>query len=134
MKDNFFIDSSVALYLLDITDLEKAGIAFTLLKKQGFISSQVLFECMNVCLRKFKYTKQEAIAFSRYLYETSYFQPENHEVVEQAFIIFEVYMLQSYDSKIVASALEAGCTTLYSEDMQNGLVIDGRLTIVNPFL
>jgi predicted nucleic acid-binding protein len=133
MNDSFFIDSSVALYLLDKTDLQKADIAFELLKRQGFISPQVLFECMNVCLRKFKYTKEDAIAFSRYLYETSYFQPESHEVVEKAFIVFGLYMLQSYDSKIVASALEAGCTTLYSEDMQSGLVIDGRLTIVNPF-
>jgi len=38
-----------------------------------------------------------------------------------------------YDALIVASALEAGCTTLVSEDMQDGRVIDGRLTIRNPF-
>jgi predicted nucleic acid-binding protein len=40
---------------------------------------------------------------------------------------------QIYDAMIVASALLAGCTLLYSEDMQNGQVIDGRLTIRNPF-
>jgi len=38
-----------------------------------------------------------------------------------------------YDALIVAAALEAGCATLYSEDMQSGQVIGGRLTIRNPF-
>ena len=38
-----------------------------------------------------------------------------------------------YDSLIIASALEAGCTTLMTEDMQHGQVIEGRLTICNPF-
>ena len=39
-----------------------------------------------------------------------------------------------YDALIVAAALEAGCSTLFTEDLQNGRVIEGRLTIVNPFL
>jgi predicted nucleic acid-binding protein len=34
----------------------------------------------------------------------------------------------------VAAALDAGCSTLYSEDMQHGQVVDGRLTIFNPLL
>lgn len=37
-----------------------------------------------------------------------------------------------WHSLIVAAALDAGCDTLYSEDMQHGRLIDGRLTIVNP--
>ena len=43
------------------------------------------------------------------------------------------YMLSFYDSLIVAAAQEAGCTRLYSEDMQHGQVI-GKLKIVNPFV
>lgn len=38
-----------------------------------------------------------------------------------------------YDSLIVATALSAGCSVLYTEDMQNGQVFDGRLTLVDPF-
>ncbi len=38
-----------------------------------------------------------------------------------------------WDSMIVAAALDAGCTTLYSEDMQHGQRVEGQLTIVNPF-
>ena len=43
------------------------------------------------------------------------------------------YGFHIYDAMIVAAALEADCTTLYTEDMQSGQVIDGRLTIHNPF-
>lgn len=44
------------------------------------------------------------------------------------------YGFAFYDAVIVASALEAGCTTLMSEDMQDGLVVEARLTVRNPFL
>jgi predicted nucleic acid-binding protein len=44
------------------------------------------------------------------------------------------YDFQLFDSIIVASALEAGCEILYSEDMQSGQVIEKKLTIINPFV
>ena len=37
-----------------------------------------------------------------------------------------------YDCLIIAGALEAGCRTLYSEDLQSGRSLNG-LRIVNPF-
>jgi predicted nucleic acid-binding protein len=43
------------------------------------------------------------------------------------------YGFQFYDALIAAAALEAECTTLYSEDFQHGQVIEGRLTARNPF-
>ena len=45
----------------------------------------------------------------------------------------ERYGLSVYDAMIVATALIAGCTTLWSEDMQNGLLVEGQLRIMNPF-
>ena len=45
----------------------------------------------------------------------------------------ERYGFSIYDAMIVASALVAGCTTLWSEDMQDGLLVEGQLRIVNPF-
>ena len=38
-----------------------------------------------------------------------------------------------YDTLLVASALEANCDTLLTEDMQDGRVVEARLTIRNPF-
>ena len=46
----------------------------------------------------------------------------------------ERYGFSIYDAMIVASALVAGCTTLWSEDMQDGLLVEGQLRIVNPFV
>ena len=45
----------------------------------------------------------------------------------------EKYSLSFWDSMIVASALHAGCEILYTEDMQDGLEVEGQLTVVNPF-
>ena len=89
---------------------------------------------LNIPDKKRKLAKLKAIEFVSYLLKASYLQPENEEVVNTALMIFKKYGLQSFDSKIVASALQAGCNILYSEDMQHGLVIENKLTIVNPFL
>jgi predicted nucleic acid-binding protein len=44
------------------------------------------------------------------------------------------YDFQIFDSIVVASALEADCSILFSEDMQHSQIVDGRLQIMNPFL
>jgi predicted nucleic acid-binding protein len=55
------------------------------------------------------------------------------EVHESGLTLAERYNLSVYDAMIAASALAAECETLWSEDMQHGMVIDSRLRIVNPF-
>jgi predicted nucleic acid-binding protein len=44
------------------------------------------------------------------------------------------YRFAWYDSLIIAAALAAGCYILYTEDMQHGQVINGKLTLLNPFV
>jgi predicted nucleic acid-binding protein len=56
------------------------------------------------------------------------------EVHDHGLKVAERYGYAVYDAMIIASALVAGCTTLYSEDMQNGQVIDDKLSILNPFI
>jgi predicted nucleic acid-binding protein len=53
--------------------------------------------------------------------------------IESCLLLKEKYRYSWWDSLILASALEAGCTAVYSEDMQNGQLIEDRLTIKNPF-
>ncbi|MDH4216365.1 MAG: PIN domain-containing protein [Gallionella sp.] len=53
--------------------------------------------------------------------------------MHRALDIAGLYGLSWYDSLIVAAALDAGCDTLYTEDLQHGQVIDGKLTVFNPF-
>ena len=55
------------------------------------------------------------------------------EVHETGLVVAERYGLSVYDAMIAASALHADCDTLWSEDMQDGLVLEGRLRVINPF-
>jgi predicted nucleic acid-binding protein len=59
--------------------------------------------------------------------------PITLKVHGEAVRVAERYNYPIFDSLIVASALEAGCDTLWSEDMHHGIMIDGRLRIANPF-
>ena len=59
--------------------------------------------------------------------------PITIEIHNRGVEIAERYGISFYDATIVASALFAGCKTLYSEDLQDGQVIDNKLTIRNPF-
>ena len=60
--------------------------------------------------------------------------PIDEETHDKGLEIVERYGLSVYDAMIVASALLEGCETLLSEDMQHGQVLDGQLTVRNPFL
>ena len=51
---------------------------------------------------------------------------------EAAIALARSHGFSFYDALIVVSALEAGCDTLLTEDLQAGQRIAG-LTIVNPF-
>lgn len=132
-SDKYFLDSNVILYLNDETGSLKKEKVKSLLKENPVISSQVVFECLNVCLRKFKYPKEKAILFATSLFKTCVVTSDEKETCILAIELFSKHQLQAYDSKIIASAIDAGCTILYSEDMQNGLVIDSKLTVINPF-
>jgi predicted nucleic acid-binding protein len=55
------------------------------------------------------------------------------ETHDTGLALAERYNLPIYDAMIVASALDADCDTLWSEDMQHGMMLDDRLRIVNPF-
>ena len=55
------------------------------------------------------------------------------ETHDSALRVAERYNYSMFDALIIASALEAGSDTLWSEDMHSGMVIDGRLRIANPF-
>ena len=60
-------------------------------------------------------------------------QPLTIDIHETGFVLAERYGLSIYDAMIDASAPHADCDTLWSENVQDGIVFDGRLRIVNPF-
>ena len=127
-----FIDSNVILYLLS-KDTKKADAAEAVLRTGGVISVQVLNEIANVALRKIGMSWAETNQFLALVRSLCAVESLTVETHDRGRDVAERYGLSVYDSMIVAAALLAGCTVLYSEDMQDGLVVDKQLRVANPF-
>lgn len=132
-KDKVFIDSNVFLYLLS-NDERKKLIAIHLLSKRPVISVQVINENMNAALRKLKVPENKAIEHTKTLMAECAVKPIMKQTIVVAFNILQTYHYSYYDCMIIASALEAKCNALYSEDLQHNQIIQKTLKIINPFL
>ena len=127
-----FFDTNVLLYLLS-ADAAKADRAEELLAGEGVISVQVLNEFASVASRKLRMPWadiNEVLTQVRAVCEVRALSIETHE---QAMQLAERYGLSVYDALIVSAALLSACKTLWSEDMQDGQVVNRQLTIRNPF-
>lgn len=127
-----FIDTNVILYLLS-ADAAKADRAEQILADKGVISVQVLNELTAVTQRKLRMSwteTDEILAVAQSLLSVEPVTLDTHKL---GCAIARRYRLAVYDAMIVAAALLSGCSTLYSEDMQDGLHIEKQLTIRNPF-
>ena len=127
-----FFDTNVLLYLAS-GGPAKADRAEELIGAGGTISVQVLNEITNVSRRKMGMSWTETRAFLALMRGLLPVRPLTIEIHETGLVLAERYGLSTYDAMIAASALHADCDTLWSEDMQDGIVLDGRLRIVNPF-
>jgi predicted nucleic acid-binding protein len=127
-----FADSNVVLYLAS-PDRKKSEIAWRLFASELFISVQVLNEVANVFRGRWRRSWDETEAFLSTIGGLVSVLPLDHESHHTGLRIARRYTLNIYDGMIVSAALLAGCDTLYSEDMHNGLVVDEQLRIVNPF-
>jgi predicted nucleic acid-binding protein len=129
--DEVFFDSNVLVYLTD-TESGKAEQTENLLAAGGTISVQVLNEFVNVAIRKVRLSWAETRDFLDTFRATLTIVPLTLETHERGLALAERYQLSVHDGMIIAAAQLAGCETLYSEDMRDGLVIDG-LTLCNPY-
>lgn len=130
---NAFLDSNIILYLFD-THLEKREMAKRLIRQSPYVNAQVLVEVGNVCKKKFKWTKFEVSELWYEMMSDCRVSDISELTLSEAIYLTQKYDFQLFDAVIVSGALEAGCSILYSEDMQHHLVVEERLTIVNPFL
>jgi predicted nucleic acid-binding protein len=127
-----FLDTNILVYAF--TTDPRAGAAQALLGRPCITSVQVLNEFANVARRKLGMTWRElddALAAIRTLGGS--ILPTDLEIQTDALRIAERYGCAIFDALIIAAALRAKCTVLYSEDMQDGMAIDRRLRIVDPF-
>jgi len=127
-----FLDTNVLIYLAS-SDKVRADRAESLVAAGGTISVQVLNEAANVARRRMGLTWAETRGFLDGLSGLLVVQPLTLEIHRTGLALAERHGLSVYDGQIVAAALLAGCDRLWSEDMHHGLVVDGRLTIANPF-
>jgi predicted nucleic acid-binding protein len=131
MSGNFF-DSSVLLYATSLDHI-KADRVRILLDSGGTVSVQVLNEIAHVALRKFRMSWADTKSFLSTISDLLTVEPLTADTHATGLRLAERYGFAIYDSMIVAAALAADCDTLWSEDMQDGLLVDRRLRIVNPF-
>lgn len=132
MTAKYFSDTNIVLYTIG-QDKRKAEIARNIIATEPIVSAQVINECVNVCLRKFGFTKERAYTFADSIMRRTDVLPVDEITIRKSSEIALKNLLSNWDALIVAAALLAGCDTLYSEDMQHGQVFEGQLTVVNPF-
>ncbi|MEH2508122.1 MULTISPECIES: PIN domain-containing protein [unclassified Bradyrhizobium] len=127
-----FFDTNVLVYLAS-GDAAKADRAEATIADGGSISVQVLNELTNVARRKMRMSWDETHAFLNMLRGLLTVHPLTVETYETGLRLAERYGLSIYDAMIAASAVHAGCDTLWSEDLQDGMALDEGLRIINPF-
>ncbi|MDD5373032.1 MAG: PIN domain-containing protein [Sulfurimonas sp.] len=136
MQDKIFLDTNIVIYAFSEDEAQKQSIAFSLLDGEynnALISKQVINELANILLKKFKLSSNQVENAILELDTIVNIVDFDLSTQIKALHVKDKYNLQFYDSLIIATALENKCTTLYSEDMHNGMLIENRLKIINPF-
>jgi predicted nucleic acid-binding protein len=140
MKDNYFVDTNVLVYWFDKSEEKKNIRANGLIRNfkdtsNLFISSQVLNEFISIVTKKiehpilFEHLKEVLLIIS----DVFYISPITFKNTFSAIDLKMKYQFSYWDSLIISSALENGCNRLYTEDLQDGQIIEEKLDIINPF-
>jgi predicted nucleic acid-binding protein len=127
-----FFDTNILVYAT--TSDRRKQQAAACLSRRGVASVQVLNEFVHVARRKLRNDWPQiefALEQFRALFED--ILPITLPTHDSAVALARDRGISFYDALIVASAIEAGCDILYSEDIQHGRKIGG-LAIINPFL
>ena len=134
MSARIFLDTNVLIYAYASYEPVKQAQALVLLKAPDvWLSTQVLIEFANVYHCKLQTawpdveTALNELAQDFNVYKTS------SATIIHATRLAHRYGFSWFDALIVAAALECGCATLYSEDLNAGQLIEGTLHVVNPF-
>jgi len=134
-----FWDSNLWVYLFTVsTDPQDVGKQSKLLAMLSAtpditVSTQVINELANVLLQKFRYDENRVETIIDHVGQSVMVQTLTLMHSKKALALRRKYKFSWFDALIVASALEAGCKVLFTEDMQDGLMVEGALVISNPF-
>ena len=135
MIDKVFVDSNIFIYAVTDDPLKSEVARQSLLSDSEFhLSTQVLNEFISVCQRKKIITNDEIQQSIEGYLKDFQLHLLTDATIRLAMQLQTRYNLSYWDALIIASALEAECSILYSEDLQHDLVIDNQVTIRTPFL
>ncbi len=131
-----FIDTNILVYAADGSDIVKRDTARGLIAEltdsgRAVISTQVMQEFFNVAVKKLQMSKNAALEILKTLYTVETIST-TRETVLQAIDFSINYQYSIWDSLILAAAIDAGCRIVYSEDLNDGQIIEG-VEIKNPF-
>lgn len=135
MQDRVFLDTNIIVYLYSADENDKRNISFKFVNASECITSiQAMNEAVNVWYRKHSLGKTE---IAKYLDEIEAICDEimmiRRKTINQAMDIKDCYGYSYYDCLMLASAIEANCSQILTEDMQDGQRINDALKITNPF-
>ena len=134
MNIRAFIDTNIFIYLYSEDEFEKQYISQIAVDKYNcIISTQVLNEFCNVCIKKLKKTTDEIqLAIEEIIGQCTVNSIEK-ENIKQALEIHKKYGYGYFDCLMIVSALNSNCKFLLTEDMADGQIINDTLTIINLY-
>ncbi len=134
-RERVFLDSNVALYLIG-SDPRKATIAEDIFRSAAIhriISTQVIAEFVNIARRKAKLSWDDIRRDAGHIRAMCEVEVITPDTLDGAIDLCDAHGFSWYDSLIIASALRSGALRLFSEDFQDGRVVEG-MQVVNPFM
>ena len=136
MSGREFLDTNVLIYAHDARDTRKRTFARELIRRllreqRGVLSLQVLQEFFAAATRKLSMSSEDA---RRRIMQYSRFDVVTLDTVDliAAVDLHRLHQVSIWDALIVRAAINGACTTLHTEDMQEGYVVE-TLTLRNPF-
>ena len=134
VNERAFIDSNIFIYLYSATEIKKQKIAMNCVDNYDcVISTQVLNEFCNVCVKKFNINAKELNASIKEIIEGSILLFIDIEDVSNAISLHEKLGYGYWDCLMLVSALKSECKYIFTEDLQDGQLIENRLIIKNIF-
>jgi predicted nucleic acid-binding protein len=136
MSDRSFFDTNILIYADDKATPAKQRRALELIAEHrrartGVVSLQVLQEYFVTVTRKLHVDPRIARRKVELLAEFDVAAPDVADILA-AIDLHRLHRFSFWDALILRAAKEAGCSVLFSEDMQDTREMDG-LQIVNPF-
>jgi len=132
--NKFALDTNILIYSHDKDAIDKQNIARDLIVRSPIVCTQVVSEYISVLSRLMKIPKTMLLSACMPNLHNCQIYKVDIETLQTAERLIHRYDFQLFDSIIVASALNSGCETLYSEDMHHQMLIEKQLSIINPFL